>query len=430
MNEKPFNLNQEEEGLDDLFRMAAEAEQPTAPAHAWLKMNSLLDEEERKRRYRFAWWWLPLLLFLAGHKHFVPQEGVIITATNQTQKATEGIPAEKPLNLHQASGDDSFAQLNLQPTIQQPIIQQREFTVAVQEKSASKKRSAGKQIASIGSITKRIAKQPAGNTTEYLLPIELPPGVSTKNLAVAELEEQSLYPAVPKKQPLSIPVTIVIPDPAVPGQTITATQPKLQAAAYRFYLYGGGGTDRGFVPTHDADFKPVYGAGIGVQLKNRWAIQASFTQTRKLYEAPGDAYTPKKGSYYDNPNYVIKEVYADCAILEIPVSVRYTFWQRQQHQLFGMLSVQNSVMQRESYDYYYERFGQPANGYYTYRTKALELLSGIGFSLGYEYRINNRLHLQAAPYFSLPTKGIGEGSVKLRSAGLFAGLRYSFWKKN
>ncbi len=425
MNEKPFNLNQGEEGLDDLFRMAAEAEQPAAPAHAWLKMNSLLDDEERKRRYRFAWWWLPLLLFLAGHKHFVPQEGVIITATNQTQKAPERIQEESALALQQPPGGDSFAQLNLKP-----INKQQKFNVAIQEKTAIKKISAGKQDSSPESLIKRINKQPVANPTEFLLPTEIAPGVSTKDDEVLELEKKSLYPALPKKEPLSIPVTITITDPAVPGQTITATQPKLQAAAYRFYLYGGGGTDRGFVPTHDADFKPVYGAGIGVQLKNRWAIQAGFTQTRKLYEAPGDAYTPKKGSYYDNPNYVIKEVYADCAILEIPVSVRYTFWQRQQHQLFGMLSVQNSVMQRESYDYYYERFGQPANGYYTYRTKALELLSGIGFSLGYEYRINNRLHLQAAPYFSLPTKGIGEGSVKLRSAGLFAGLRYSFWKKN
>ena len=420
MNEKPFNLNQEEEGLDDLFRMAAEAEQPAAPAHAWLKMNSLLDEEERKRRYHFAWWWLPLLLFLAGHKHFVPQSGVLITATHQTQNTTERIPAEKSLNLRQPARGDSFA----------PLIQQQKFTVVVQEKSVTQKRSAGKQISSIGSITKRIAKQPAGNPTEYLLPIEIDPGVSTTNDAVAELEEQSLYPAVPKKQPLHIPVTIVIPDPAIPGQTITATKPKKQPAAYRFYVYGGGGTDRGFVNTHVAEFKPAYGAGIGVQLKNRWAIQAGIKQTRKIYEAPGDAYTPKKGSYYDNPNYVIKEVYANCAILEIPISIRYTFWQRRQHQVFGMLSVQNAVMQRESYDYYYERFGQPANGYYTYRTNALELFSGIGFSMGYEYRINNRLHIQAAPYFSLPTKGIGEGSVKLRSAGLFAGIRYSFWKKN
>jgi hypothetical protein len=423
MNEKPFNLNQGEEGLDDLFRMAAEAEQPAAPAHAWLKMNSLLDDEERKRRYRFAWWWLPLLLFLAGHKHFVPQEGVIITATNQTQKAPERIQEESALALQQPPGGDSFAQLNLKPTIQQ-----QEFTLGVREKSVTQKRSAGKQIISI--VSKRKNKQPAENQSKYLLPIEIPPGESRKNDAVAELEEQSLYPAVPKKQPLQIPVTIVIPDPAVPGQTITATKPKQAPAAYRFFVYGGGGADQGFVNTHAAEFKPVYGAGIGVQLKNRWAIQAGITQTRKIYEAPGDAYTPKKGSYYDNPNYVIKEVYADCAILEIPVSIRYTFWQRKQHQLFGMLSVQNAVMQRESYDYYYERFGQPANGYYTYRTKALELFSGIGFSLGYEYRINNRLHLQAAPYFSLPTKGIGEGSVKLRSAGLFAGLRYSFWKKN
>ncbi|MBL7768606.1 MAG: hypothetical protein JNK20_06520 [Flavipsychrobacter sp.] len=405
MNEKPFNLNQGEEGLDDLFRHAAEAEQPAAPAHAWLKMNQLLDEEEQKRRRGFAWWWLPLLLFMAGHRHFVPQAG-------EREGLNEKASARQQVLQQKFTAKESIAELK----------NTDHSTVATAEKS----------ILNINSTTSsviRAKKQSSESVLDIPFEPEITPKKSLSYEYTNEMEDNTLYPSLPQKQQLILPVSISLNDPAVPGQSITLTK-KQSPSKYRFYVYGGGGADLGFINSkHAADVKPSYGAGFGLQLNNRWAIQAGFTQTRKIYEAPGDAYTPKAGSYYDNPNFVIKEVEADCAILEIPLSVRYGFITKNKHQVFGMLSIQNALMQRESYDYYYYRFGQPANGYYTYRTKALELFSGIGFSLGYEYRISDRLHIQAAPYFNLPTKGIGEGSVKLRSAGLFTGLRYSFWKK-
>ncbi len=427
MNEKLFNLNQGEEGLDDLFRNAADAEQPAAPAHAWLKMNLLLDEEEQKRRRGFAWWWLPLLLFMAGHRHFVPAPGRLEDVnikTSISQREAYKFQNEKNISSRQILKHDLSAN--------ESVAEQKDAApsaLATAQKSAELKRDASSDqlkkpkiysttsrafFQSTASFNKRSNKESTGLETPF---------------EIALTSDNTLYPSMPQKQQLSLPVSVSIIDTVIPGQTIVSTR-KQQPAAYRFYVYAGGGADLGFVNTRNsADVKPAYGAGLGFQLNKRWAMQVGFTQTRKIYEAPGDAYTPKAGSYYDNPNFVIQEVYADCAILEIPISVRYNFLPNQQHQVFGMLSMQNAIMQRESYDYYYTRFGQPAKGYYTYRTKALELFSGIGFSMGYEYRISDRLHVQAAPYFNIPTKGIGEGSVKLRSAGLFAGLRYSFWKK-
>lgn len=418
MNEKPFNLNQGEEGLDDLFRHAAEAEQPAAPAHAWLKMNQLLDKEEQNRRRGFAWWWLPLLLFMAGHRHFVPQAG-------EMERLNEKASARLHVLQQEFTAKDSIAELkNIDHS-----------TLATAERSIDHKQEAffiqkGKQkINSTTSSVIRVKKHSSQSVLHIPFEYEPTPKESFSAEGTNDMDDNTLYPSLPQKQQLIIPVSISMNDSAVPGQIIALTkkQPPLK---FRFYVYGGGCADLGFINAkHAADFKPAYGAGFGVQLNNRWAIQAGLTQTRKIYEAPGDAYTPKSGSYYDNPNYVIKEVDADCAILEIPISIRYAFWQQKQHQVFGMLSVQSALMQRESYNYYYYRFGQPANGYYTYRTNAFELFSGIGFSVGYEYSISDRLHIQAAPYFAIPTKGIGEGSVKLRSAGLFTGLRYSFWKK-
>lgn len=458
MNEKEFDFNHWDKGLDDLFREAADAEQPAAPPHAWLKMNQLLDEDDQKRRRRFGWWWLPLLLFMAGHQHFLEEQtsGSIISLTqssnnndvsivfnssimdnssDESKHPLRNVTSEKNLkNDHQQNLDilNSNAISTRGLKLDSPSSTTKKIFVRKKKKSSRDYNNnftpeqKNKPANTIGRRTKSFNLSSNDTSSREEESIQSGRSGSNSNLS----EENSLYPSMPKMNRISLPVTLTVPDPALPDQKITDSSKSEEETNFRFYIYAGAGADRGFINrNHTSDYKPAYGGGIGMQLNKRWAIQAGIFQTRKIYEAPGDAYTPKKGSYYDNPNYKIKEVYADCAILEIPVSIRYSFLQNKKQQFFGMLSAQTALMQRESYDYYYTRFGQPAKGYYTYRTNALELFSGIGFSVGYERKISNHLHWQIAPYFNLPTSGIGEGAVKLRSAGVFTGFRYSFWKK-
>lgn len=396
MNGKQFDFNHWENGLDDLFREAADAQQPAPPTHAWLEMSRLLDEDERKRRRPAGWWWLPLLLFLAGHEHLVQGYG---TPIDQTGDAGMNRYSQAVISL---------------PT---PKIAPRDAGLSEEKKMVLQPAGPGSQS--------RHGNQPFMLKPEWL--------EETVIHSVA-LEDRTLYPARPRKlkpdwsvQPVALPIPF--PNPAQINQPVADTSKIKKSSKFRFYLYGGAGAERAFVKSNPAEIRPAYGGGIGVHLTSKWSILAGLWQTRKVYDATGKDYTPKKGSYYDNPNYSIREVEADCAILEIPIAVRYNFYQRNKHGWFGQLTVQNSLMQRESYDYYYTRYGQPANGYYTYRTRQLELLSGIGLSVGYEHSIGQRLHWQLAPYFSIPAAGIGEGSVKLSSTGIYTGLRYSFWKK-
>ncbi|KYP15982.1 outer membrane beta-barrel protein [Flavihumibacter sp. CACIAM 22H1] len=419
MKGKEFDFNQWEEGLDDLFRKAAASEQPAPPPQAWLKMNQLLDEDEEKRRRRFGWWWLPLLLFMAGHRHFLPHH-----AEHSTIHASSAIPVnrqettkinQRARQTQQAAAEQLAANTSA-PTIS-PIVADKPSQAPLTPGSLQvvKQSDRVKQQANQRAVTRLSAT----NTTKQ-------PALSS-----FYQEEKLLVARLPKKIPLSGSGTVQASEPRMLLKIRKPASKTPDASSFRFYLYGGGGADRGFIDAdHSSAYKLAYGGGIGVQLTRHWAIQAGIQQTRKIYEAPGDAYTPKKGSYYDNPNLQLKEVDADCSILEIPISIRYGFLQKNKQQLFGMLSIQNAVMLRESYNYYYYRFGQPAKGYYTYRTKAFELFSGIGLSIGYERKISKQLHWQIAPYFNFPLNGVGEGSVKLRSAGFFTGLRYSFWKKN
>ena len=58
------------------------------------------------------------------------------------------------------------------------------------------------------------------------------------------------------------------------------------------------------------------------------------------------------------------------------------------------------------------------------------LFSILNVSAGYERKISKTLHIQAEPYLNLPLSGVGEGKVKLHSAGLRAGINYTPVKKN
>jgi len=75
------------------------------------------------------------------------------------------------------------------------------------------------------------------------------------------------------------------------------------------------------------------------------------------------------------------------------------------------------------------------NYYYTYNNNYYEkarsytgnknLFSVLSISAGIEKKLGPRFSFLAEPYLSFPLAGVGEGSVKLYSAGLQIGLKYS-----
>jgi hypothetical protein len=154
-------------------------------------------------------------------------------------------------------------------------------------------------------------------------------------------------------------------------------------------------------------------------------VQAGWFRAAKKYAAGEGDYKPKPGSYYDNPNIQIESVDANCAVWEIPLSVRYVFRKNSRSNFFALASIQSAIMKRETYDYDYKRYGNPAYSSHTYRTNAFHLFSGFGIAAGYERVLNKRFSILAIPYFNFPLKGIGEGRINLHSYGLQAGLKYN-----
>ena len=143
-------------------------------------------------------------------------------------------------------------------------------------------------------------------------------------------------------------------------------------------------------------------------------MRTGFYFAKKIYNAAPDQYHTPGGNYP-----YLTDVDATCKIYEIPVSLSYSFGQRKKHNWFGSVGLSSFIMKKEDYTYNYKT---PAGQTYTYyrgvSNENKHYFSVLNLSGGYQYQLNKRLSLQAEPYFKIPLGGVGQGKVKLNSAGI------------
>ena len=110
---------------------------------------------------------------------------------------------------------------------------------------------------------------------------------------------------------------------------------------------------------------------------------------------------------------------ADCKVYEIPLTVYYSFKEKNHHHWFAALGSSSYLMKKETYHYLYKT--QTGNMLYrgwTLKNKNQHYFSVITLSGGYSYQLSKTFSLMAEPYIKIPTQGIGFGKVKLKSTGI------------
>ena len=176
--------------------------------------------------------------------------------------------------------------------------------------------------------------------------------------------------------------------------------------------------------------KPVYGAGLGYKISNKFSIRTGFYSARKIYTADPDDYHPSYNlaAYYPN----LKNIEANCKVYEIPLTIDYTISRNKKQSWFASAGVSTLIMKKETYDYYYKPNNSPTYVTYT-RTindQNKHYFSVLNLSGGYSRNINKNLSLQAEPYMKIAMSGIGFGKVNLNSGGvLFSAVIRPFAKK-
>lgn len=225
----------------------------------------------------------------------------------------------------------------------------------------------------------------------------------------------------------SIP-TKPIANPADPVQL--ANQPaekkeKLRKPGLFFFaLYGGVGSDpvRAFNFSKENPFVPKYGLAAGYSIGKRSAVTIGFNVHRKKYTADTTSYKTKGSSYFSY--YKVSEIEAVCRVYEIPLMFHYNIGNSKKYNYFISGGLASFIMQKEDYDYYFYYGGAMRNRHATY-TKNSHLFASALLGAVVERNISKQFALQLSPAFAVPLKGIGQGEVKLYSAQLLFGLKYT-----
>ncbi|MBB1285506.1 PorT family protein [Flavisolibacter sp. BT320] len=193
----------------------------------------------------------------------------------------------------------------------------------------------------------------------------------------------------------------------------------------RFYVGIMGGPDMSTVKFER--FSNVgFNAGIlvGYSLNDRLAVEAGVLTSEKHYYSDGAHY--KADGYY-SPSYAkLIAVDGSCRMIEIPVALRYTFSRKKSHTWFATAGASSYIMQREDYnlDYLYPSSGNIATHKHTYTEKDKYWLAALQLSLGYSTKLGTLGNLRIEPYYALPLRGMGHGSLPVSSFGLRLGATF------
>ncbi len=461
MSQKSF------EDIENKIREAAANSEPAFDEQAWLKMELLLNKEGRKKRRFFIWWryGLPILLMglgLVGYWYFnnasvVRNKPEIATAATSTATKNEHNVTRSnkvELNVEKknstshdkeniASGDAIVESKNVKGLskktsgeLKEVVIQQQDAKddrlpdaktfkakkLSVKHKGASAIKISGGEVSTETDATlssNEILKD-NDNMIEKKEPITSP--VKENNDLIVEknvTDTVKSYIAIKEAQPTKADKDLIISDSKSVKKSSSA---KGLSKWYLLATIGAEASGVKFLSFPNSPVTPRYGAGVGFQINKRISVQTGFYAGRKKYiGGPGD-YHPKPGSYWGMVD--IKKVDASCLIYDIPVTLRYNFVQKSALIFYGTAGVSSFIMKKEDYRYHYNY-----NNYYYISDKSYtgnkNLFSMLIISAGLEKKLGAQFSFLAEPYLSFPLSGVGEGSVKLYSAGLQIGLKYS-----
>ncbi|AKD04148.1 outer membrane beta-barrel protein [Pontibacter korlensis] len=163
---------------------------------------------------------------------------------------------------------------------------------------------------------------------------------------------------------------------------------------------------------------------VSVPLSSRFSLVTGVIGANKVYYTEAKEYEPYPG--YWTGKSLPDEIEATCQVLDIPLNLQYLVWKHGKNKVYVQAGVSSYLMLHEKYTYTYEHAGQD-----TY-SKSWEISNrnrhwfGMqNLSVGYTRRLSPAFVVGAEPFVKIPLSSIGEGQVKLTSAGIFFTAGYT-----
>lgn len=420
-SEEPFNY------LEQKIKDAAENYEIVFEESSWIKMETLLDKEPKRKR--FVWWWFVLLILITGGL------GVFVANKQQqkekitTSRAQKNIvikeptlasftPVEdsKPLDKNEKVTSDHNNVLNsslnkrdnvfkagqkIKSSILSKIINIKAFEI--NEENISQNKTSFTQKANTNFT---VSNSDATESDTVLDNVTNKKNDSTNDFTKKKTVEKTILDStsiVSKKEKETI---------------------KKPSSLSKFYLIGSLGADVSSTKLLAYKNNPAslkYGLALGFNINKKLSAQAGFYAGKKKYIAKEGEYYFKTGSYFNTIK--ILKVNADCIVYEIPVSVRYNVIQKKTLNLYTGVGISSYIMKEEDYIVHYIRNNIPASRAW-HNSGNRHLLSTLSILAGAEKKLTDKIFLQIEPSVSIPLKGVGEGNVKIFSTALQVGLKY------
>jgi hemolysin activation/secretion protein len=115
-------------------------------------------------------------------------------------------------------------------------------------------------------------------------------------------------------------------------------------------------------------------------------------------------------------------------VLDIPLNLNYTFFDNSHYKLGFTAGASSYLMLSEHYNFSYYSHYTKAPNYMDVRGQNKHYFGIANLAVSYERKLNDVLGLGISPYFKLPLTKIGNGNVKLISAGASINLNVNISK--
>jgi len=392
--------------LDSVFKNAADGYEPAFDQAAWDTMNAKLDKPNPvstlwKRWIPFAF--LGLVIFSGGvwvgsmlmvRKETTPvqqqAEPGKNSLINDEQRAMQKSQAEtagpKTSRLQLREGKKTTERIQKYNT----TLQTKKYHQNSNDKEQDSDRGAIKKADSVHPFDETIAEADENLITAYAAPD-----------SVTKSDQQE--PEEVSKDTLQLDA-----DEEKKNEAIKVS--------HAFYLRALASPDFSTIDNSTATSSGSnYALLLDYQLTHRWSVSTGGIWSMKKYASD------KETTY---GKYTADRMVGNCRVLDIPINIYYRFLPQSKVSFYAGAGLSSYIMLSEDYTYTFDSPSGSKDFSFNIEKENNEWFKMLNVSMGVQYQVANRFHVQVEPFIKTPLSGVGEWDVKLSSMGIFMGLKY------
>lgn len=427
--------------MDDLYRKAAENYELKTDTADWNKLlhkmeadTTMSGKNKTRTKYLLLLLLLPMFFICNRYVSNISPEGIItvknekVTAATQTKNGKSKIENRKSSETIQTDAANSDVASSKEKSNDNLSTPGEKVTKTPEVANVNKNQSEENLDRKIN--RKKIGKEKnpkhTNETNRNNSSLQAEPLNNADVIAEIKDEtsttDQTAIDQKKEEQPLKTDLSKIPNKEDSTTSPVSESKNKKKAAVPKRKLYWGviAGPDFSMVKSTKVNGTGLSaGLLLGYELTKKFSVEAGILWDHKKYQSEGQYFKTEKLNW---PHVRIIDVSGHCNMFEIPLNIRYTIAGNSRRSFFASAGISSYIMKSEDYNYYYSRYGVTGYGYKEYQNSSTDLLSIMQVSVGYQKNLGVIGTLRVEPYFKMPVKGVGIGSLPLRSSGIYVGV--------